>query len=274
MHRFAPGDRVGNYRIEAELGASGAGVRYAAVHLVLPRRAVVRVMHVTNQALAVVLLREACILEALSDPGVPRVYDSGLLPDRRPWFAIEQLADPVTLADTPPMPLVEALEVVRDLAAILEHAHRRGVIVRGLRPDRIAIMPRVCIVDWSDARTHDAGTRIPSLPAPGARAYLAPEQLRGEADDRADIFALGTIACAMIAERHDGLGALFEQMVAADRYDRPSAAEVHARIVELIASAATLAIPRIRKPRWTPAYGAAAVPPDASETAASSSRST
>jgi hypothetical protein len=64
-------------------------------------------------------------------------------------------------------------------------------------------------------------------------------------------------------------------MVAPDRYDRPSAAEVHARIVDLIAFAATLAIPRIRKPRWTPAFGAAAVPEDgASETAASSSRST
>ncbi len=273
MHRFAPGDRVGNYRIESELASSATGATYAAVHLVLPRRAIVKVMHATNQALAVLLMREACILEALSDPGVPKVYDSGLLPDRRPWFAIEQLAGAVPLADHPPMPFAEALAVVRDLAAILEHAHRRGVILRGLRPDRIAVAPRVCVVDWSDARTHDAGARIPSLPAPGARAYLAPEQLRGEADDRADVYALGVIACQLVRDRHDGLGTLFDQMLAADRYDRPSAAEVHARISDLIASAATLAIPRIRKPRWTPAFGAEAVPP-ISASAASSSRST
>lgn len=277
LARLSPGDRIGNYRVEAELGVVGGGVAYAAVHALLPRRAIVKVMHAalaTHQPFALQLLREACILEALNHPGAPRVYDSGLTADRRPWFAIEHVAggDPIeTLADRlaarGPVTATEAAVLVRDLAEILEYAHRRGVVVRGLRPERIACAPRgelaLCILDWSDARAHDAAARIPSLPAPAARPYLAPEQLGGgEVDDRADVYALGVIARALCDDLTDELAELVDQMVAADRFDRPSAGEVRARLDELLANVPgrpAVAPPRTRKPRWTPAFGAPAV---------------
>jgi serine/threonine protein kinase len=245
---FKPGDRIGHYRVEAELGASGAGVLLRAQHLVLPRRVLIKLVHPAFAAVqdhVVQILREACILEAIGHPGVPMVYESGVLRDRRPWFALEAITGP-TLDDAlapGPLDFVEVASVIRDLAEILEHAHRRGVIHRGLRPDRVVITSDrrypLCIPDWSEAIAHDAAPHaLPAIPD-HARAYVAPELAHdlGVIDDRADMFALGVIAYRALTgapasartarpETHNELVAIIEACLSYDRFDRPSAGEV------------------------------------------------
>ena len=108
--RFIPNARVGDYRIDQELRSEDTGLVYAATHLVLPRRAAVKVMHPAHaymRSLAVQILREACVLEALSHPGVPRVYECGVLDDKRPWVALELITgDTIAeLVASEPLPL-------------------------------------------------------------------------------------------------------------------------------------------------------------------------
>ncbi|MDQ3335196.1 MAG: serine/threonine protein kinase [Myxococcota bacterium] len=313
--RFAPDDQIGNYHVERELGSTSTGTLYQVVHVVLPRRAVLKVTALPP--FAKLLLREACILEALRHPGAPQLYESGLLADRRPWFCAEQI-DGVTLVERivqGPMSAFETSLLVRDIAAVLEHTHRRGLVHRGLRPDRIVLTPHrrfpICIPDWSDARTHDAAHAIPHVPSPGSRQYVAPELVRGDVvDDRADIYALGVIAFLALTGKHPytspltgraptaeiapdappELCAIIDQMLADDRYDRPSAAEVRGDLDWLAAAlssdAAPVApiedivlvdtdgvpaapitevptLPRIRRPRWTPTYTAVTSDDDA-----------
>jgi serine/threonine-protein kinase len=266
--RLAPDERIGNYCVERELGSTKTGALYQVVHTVLPRRAVLKVTVVP--ALATQLLREACLLEALRHPGAPQVYESGLLPDRRPWFAAE-LIEGVTLVERlvqGPLSPLEVVTIVRGVATILEDAHRRGVVHRGLRPDRIVLAPRrrfpICIPDWSDARTHDAAQRIPHVPSRESQQYIAPELLRGDTvDDRADIFALGVIAYLALTGKHPftsliagrpptgdaapaappELAAMIDQMLSVDRYDRPSAAELRADLDWLAAALTSDAAP-------------------------------
>jgi serine/threonine protein kinase len=285
-------DRIGNYRIDAERSRDAAGVVYQAHHLVLPRRAILKVMHEDRRPAAIQLLREACILEALEHPGIIRVYESGLLPDRRPWFAHERV-EGATVGDlliTAPLEPSSAASLLRDIADILEHTHRRGVIHCGIRPDRIVVTRRargfpICIVDWTNARIHD--TTAP-LPAIGPVDYAAPELINGESvDDTADVFALGVIAYqaltgelpfdgVWVATVADGtvqhtpaqvrcpdapakLTALIDQMLAWDRWDRPSVAEVRVELAVLATELATAdkthrdAL-RIRRPKWTPPF--------------------
>ncbi|HSK05469.1 MAG TPA: hypothetical protein VK932_29675, partial [Kofleriaceae bacterium] len=92
MTEIGSGDRIGNYQVERVLARDGRCVAFEAVHLVLPRRAIIRVVdaEVTDPE-AAALLREAYILESLQHPGVVRVYESGLLADRRPWSAREHV---------------------------------------------------------------------------------------------------------------------------------------------------------------------------------------
>ncbi|HEY5922219.1 MAG TPA: serine/threonine-protein kinase [Kofleriaceae bacterium] len=287
-------DRIGNYRIDCERSRDATGVVYEARHLVLPRRAILKVMEEKDAHVAAVqLLREACILEALEHPGVVRVYESGLLPDRRPWFAHERV-DGATVADLfvgGPLDPALAAALLRDIAEVLEHAHRRGVIHCGLRPDRIAVTGRtrgfpLCIINWSDARTHDTSAPPPVAPA-SSPDYAAPELMRGDAiDDRVDVFALGVIGYqaltgelpferAWIATATDGstqhvptevlcpdappeLTGLVDQLLAWDRWDRPSSAEAFSLLASLAADLSPApqreaSVVRIRKPKWTPA---------------------
>src|SRR6476469_5854545 len=92
--RLYSGDRIGNYRIEIELSSTARAAEYRAVHMVLPRRAVIKVVHgQPDQPQIVNMLREACILDALHHPGIIRVYESGIH-DGQPWFAKEQVEGP------------------------------------------------------------------------------------------------------------------------------------------------------------------------------------
>jgi serine/threonine protein kinase len=297
-------ERIGNYRIDGERRRDASGIVYEARHLVLPRRAIIKVMDGSEpRPLAVQLLREACILEALEHPGIIRVFESGLLADRRPWFAHERI-DGATVADllqTAPLDPAHAVILLRDIADVLEHAHRRGIIHCGLAPDTIVITGRargypLCIVDWSAARVHDTTA---ALPVPRDATFAAPE-LRGacgtaQVDDRADVFSLGVMAYHALtgqlpvfgavagsdSQRHmptevhcpeapPELTGLVDQMLAWERWDRPSSAEAHVALEQLArdhvgtpsgraarGSAGALAEPgapgvRIRRPQWTP----------------------
>jgi serine/threonine protein kinase len=270
---FRPADRIGNYRVERELGPTGSGLLLLARHLVLPRRAIIKVVHAAFAAVqpfVVQTLREACILEAIAHPGVPVVYESGVLPERRPWFAFERVGGPTLEELLAPGALApgEVAALIRDLADILEHAHRRGVIHRGLRPDRVVITAErrypLCIPDWSEAIAHDATTHVPQATPSGSRSYIAPELAHQGAlgtqelvDDRVDVFALGAIAYRALTGqtpfagpgagpyipahelRPDApaeLAALIDTLLAFDRFDRPSASEVRADVDWLFAS--------------------------------------
>src|ERR1051325_2986117 len=85
--RFSPGSRIGDYVVERD-----AGDGYEAVHVLLPRRVRLEVMHPTFVGLkpvAVRMMREACILEALRHPGVPRIFEVGLMNDQRTFMSAQ-----------------------------------------------------------------------------------------------------------------------------------------------------------------------------------------
>jgi eukaryotic-like serine/threonine-protein kinase len=272
-----PDDRIGNYRVEAALGPTGSGFLLQAHHLVLPRRAILKVVRQAFAAakpFVVQTLREACILEAIAHPGVPVVYESGMLRDRRPWFAFELIRG-MTLEEhlaAGPLEIPDVAALLRDLVDVLEHAHRRGVIHRGLRPDRVMITLErrypLCIPDWSEAMAHDATTRLPQA-WDGAGHYIAPElahQLahgtQEHVDDRVDMFALGAIAYRALTGRlpFDGqpeparyvpvsqlradappeLAVLVDSLLAFDRFDRPSAFELRTDIDWLLGTVPAL----------------------------------
>jgi serine/threonine protein kinase len=248
-----PGTRVGDYTIEATISARGTGVVYRATHLVLPRRVTIKIMpavHEWSRKLATQLLREACIVEALDHPGIARIYECGVLADKRPWVAAElvegqPLADVIGDGIERRMSPLQLATLIRDVAEILEHAHRRGVVHCNLTPQAIVIPARerprfpVTVGDWAGARTFDSTTPAPLLPTP-VRPHHSPEQRVGGAiDGRTDVYALGALAYRALygADPEPGthpalqdippmLAALVAQMLATDPARRPNAESI------------------------------------------------
>ena len=193
------------------------------------------------------MMREACILEALCHAGVPRVFECGTL-DRRPWIATDVI-DGVSIEHATserPLATGEALAIVRDAAAVLAHAHDRGVVHRKITPTVIIRTPErsspICITDWGDASINDS--EIPHVVDPEAQFYRAPELVAGHGDGRADVFALGAVMFEAVTlvlpepfRRFPGIPAgfhrLLESMLRRDPRDRPVAAWVHAEAARL-----------------------------------------
>jgi serine/threonine-protein kinase len=239
---LAEGTRVGEYRIHTRLATHGNGHLYLATHLLLPRRATIKVLPAagtTTNPLMLELLREACIIEALDHPGIPRVYETGVLADRRPWIATEVIEgrDLAAAIAVRSMAVAEIIALVRDIADILDHAHYRGVIHRNVSPAAIIVpaQPRrfsISLVDWSGARTHDSRSPIPPFPRDSARAFLPPEQLAGQpTDGRGDVYSLGVIARELVSGAPLGtappvLVSLIHSMVERDPTKRPTSDRV------------------------------------------------
>ena len=200
---LGPGAHVASYLITREIAVGGMATVYEATHAILPRRVALKVMHadlVPRPGAAERLYQEACILESLQHPGVVRLYEVGLLADRRPWLAME-LVDATPLSSQfagGPLLVHDVTELIVQIADVLAFAHARGIVHRDLKPENILVGPnqKPRLVDWGIARSSAGRLRITVENAtPGTPTYMSPEQLRGSGvDGRADVYALGVVA--------------------------------------------------------------------------------
>ncbi|HEX3757933.1 MAG TPA: hypothetical protein VHW23_04485 [Kofleriaceae bacterium] len=262
--RFAPGARIGDYVVDREVAYEAAAIVYFATHVVLPRQSHIKVSHPGSRAAAVQLLREACILEALSHPGAPRVHECGVLSDRRPWSSIERLPGVAfdRFVGDRPAALSDVVVALRDVADVLRHAHERGIVHRRLTASAILRTERrrsvYAIEDWADARTLDA-------------------EANTGVDARDDIHALGAIVFRALTARDPEPGvsvathcsaapaeliALIDQMLA-EPVSRPVAGDVYDRALWLCETLE--ASPLFEKPRWTPPQGFVSEPASPNE---------
>ena len=252
--RFVPGARIGDYVIEREVAYEASAIVYFATHVVLPRQAHIKVAHPGSRAAAVQLLREACILEALSHPSVPRVHECGVLADRRPWCSIEMMPGESfdQFAGDKPVALSDLVVALRDVADILRHAHERGIVHCRLTAGAILRTQRrrsvYVIEDWGDARALDAEADTAVDPKDDIRALGAVvfRALTGQ-DPRPGVSAATHCSSAPV-ELVEVIDLMLAEPVA-----RPAADEVYDRALWLCQTLE--AAPIFERPRWTPPKG-------------------
>ncbi len=206
---LSPGDKIGAWRVEAELGRGGMGSVYAVTHCGFGKRAALKLCHrsVLGADFTIdTFLREARVVHLVDHPGVPDVFATGTY-DCRPYLAMERLHGQTLgqLVDDRRLAYGEALDMLFEICRVLCAAHAAGVVHRDIKLDNVFITdaqpPQVKILDWGVARIVGEPDPLAGMIA-GTLTYVAPEQIR--ADDvtpAGDIYSLGVLAYVLLFGR-------------------------------------------------------------------------
>src|ERR1700693_5643134 len=197
---------VGRYEVLAEIGRGSMGVVYKARDPKIDRIVAVKTILLFDfdptegREYRERFYQEARAAGRLSHPGIVTIFDVGTNPENNnPYIVMEYVAgsslDKLLLGNKDGLPLGPALQLVQEIAEALDCAHNQGVIHRDIKPENILITAegRAKIADFGIARMDQSHlTRVGQIM--GSPAYMAPEQLTGEATDaRADLFSLGVV---------------------------------------------------------------------------------
>ena len=114
------------------------------------------------------------------------------------YYIVMEYVDGVNLRDVltdGKMEPEQALAIVPPVCEALEYAHGKGVVHRDIKPENLLLDRdgRVKIADFGIASLVGSTTEISGTPS-----YMAPEQLDGHVDRRADIYALGVVLYEML----------------------------------------------------------------------------
>lgn len=158
--------------------------------------------------------REAQLLARVSHPGIVQIFDIGHGADG--LYYVSELVEGHSLATRlidGPLTAKEAIAIAHQLCQALEHAHRRGIVHRDVKPANIllaagdsitlgdpAAAGAVKLGDFGVARLA-AGSSDDATVA-GTPRYMAPEQARGRAaSPPCDIYSVGVVLYEMLAGR-------------------------------------------------------------------------
>ncbi len=204
-----PAALAGEFELEREIGRGGMGVVYLARDLVLDRQVALKVLppdSATSDVRAR-FLREARTAGQLSHPHIVHIHRA----DERGEYAffVMGLVDGENLGqrvrDRGPLPPVEVVRHLREVAWALAYAHARGVIHRDVKPENIMIergTNRALVTDFGIARSERSPSVTGEGHVVGTAHYMSPEQVQGTAlDGRSDLYALGIVGYFLLSGR-------------------------------------------------------------------------
>lgn len=196
------------YEIECMLGRGGMGVVYKGRQRDLDRVVAIKLLPAemaVDEQFVERFRREARTLAKLHHPGIVNVYEFGQTSEGHLFFVMEYVdgTDLRRLIKTGKLDSNQALAIVAHICEALRAAHEQGVIHRDLKPENVLVTKQgqIKLADFGLSRPtgEDNSPRFTMTNmVMGTPDYMAPEQRSGQADHRADIFALGVMFYEML----------------------------------------------------------------------------
>jgi hypothetical protein len=258
---LTPGTRLGPFEIVAPLGAGGMGEVYRARDTRLGRDVAVKALPAAfaqDPERLARFEREAKLLASLSHPNIAGIH--GLEEVAGARYLVLEFVDGETLAQRlarGALPIGEAIDVCRQIAAGVEAAHENGVVHRDLKPGNVMLTPSgaVKVLDFGLAKSgaaNGSATNVDLSASPtmtyaatsagvilGTAAYMSPEQARGKAvDRRTDVWSFGCVLFECLTGRQTFEGETVSDMIARILEREPDwgalPPAVTSRVVELL----------------------------------------
>jgi outer membrane protein assembly factor BamB/tRNA A-37 threonylcarbamoyl transferase component Bud32 len=206
---------VSRYSIQSVVGIGGMGAVYCARDLHFPnvvKRVAVKEMinlardPAIHNTIVRNFEREANILATLNHPSIPRIYDY-FSQDDRSYLIIEFIEgkdlEEILLDSEDFIPEVQVVNWAIELCDVISYLHNNKpepIIFRDIKPSNIMvdIHGHILLVDFGIAKTFRTGQKGTMI---GTEGYSPPEQYKGEATQRADIYALGATLHHLLTKR-------------------------------------------------------------------------
>ena len=261
LHQDIPG-----YQLLEKVGQGSMGTVYKARQISLNRLVAIKMLHprlTAKSDLLQRLVREAHAAAKLSHNNIVQAIDVGSAGNLH-YFAMEYVEGTSIrdlLESGKKFNEGEALEIIIPVAQALQHAHKRELIHRDVKPANIILttdrVPKLADLGMARETENAEIAKAERGMTIGTPFYISPEQIRGkiDIDGRADIYSLGATLYHMVTgqppfpgnkiepvlEAHlykelvppdhlntalsSGLGEVVEFMMAKDRTQRYSNAE-------------------------------------------------
>jgi CHASE2 domain-containing sensor protein/tRNA A-37 threonylcarbamoyl transferase component Bud32 len=201
----SPGQQLGRYTIEYEIGKGAMGMVYKGRDPKINRTVAIKTLNLKREfdkdEQASVLDRffhEAEAAGRLHHPHIVTIYDAGQHNDLA-YIAMEYLTGSDLRVYTKEGTLLPPLTVVKigmKLAGALAYAHTRDIIHRDIKAANVMYDPstgQLKITDFGIARLTDS-RRTKTGMVLGTPSSMSPEQLRGKKlDGRTDLYSLGIL---------------------------------------------------------------------------------
>lgn len=189
---------LGGYEIISKIASGGMGTVYRSIQIELERPIALKILFEKFAAQKKHLLqffREARLSGIFNHPNLVHIFDMGN--DQGFFYYAMELVEGKNVGDylqeKGKLPQEEALDIITQAARGLKHVHGYGVVHRDIKPSNFMVRPDgiVKVMDLGLAQEiGKAGAKAATL---GTPYYMSPELIHSpaEADDRADIYALG-----------------------------------------------------------------------------------
>lgn len=230
------GKKYGRYEIRAKIGAGGMGEVYSAFDEELNRNVALKILsadYTSDEFKKNRFRREARAASSLNHPNIITIYEIG--ENDNGLFLATELIEGKTLRELirkSPLPIIDALRIVTQIADALVMAHSAHIVHRDIKPENVMIRQDgyVKVLDFGLAKPTienndvDGDGEVKTTPGMviGSVRYMSPEQARGvKIDERTDIWSLGIVLFEMLTGKAPFDGATTSDTLANVIYQEP-----------------------------------------------------
>jgi len=252
------------YTIEKEIGRGGMATVYLAEDLKHHRQVAIKVLdpELARALGAERFLREIEVTANLTHPHILGLFDSGeangFLYYVMPYIEGETLRDRMNREGQ--LPLDDALQITREVAAALSYAHSHDVIHRDIKPENVLLSAGEAVVaDFGIARavSEAGGEHLTETGISiGTPAYMSPEQASGahKLDGRSDVYSLGCVLYEMLAGEPPYTGPTAQAVIAKKLSEAtPRVSVIRERVPSSVEAAIDQALAKAPADRFTTA---------------------
>src|SRR5262245_14452647 len=200
-------EKIGKYEVSEQIGVGGFGAVYRGRDPFIKRTVAIKTCQVNDDEIKHRFFREAELAGNLHHRNITTIYDFGV-ENGIPYIVQEFLTGEdldKKIKRGEAIPVARKVEILVGIAEGLGYAHSASIIHRDVKPANVRILDdgAVKVMDFGIAKSLQSESNLTQTGITlGTSAYLAPEQIRGEAiDRRTDVFAMGVLAYELVAYR-------------------------------------------------------------------------